>query len=370
MIRTVNDAAVDEYLAGPVVDARLEVVSLLGNEVLAELTPSAGTIKWDNTDRRGSIDVDAVTDEIMTARHPFANLGQVLEARWVWPELGISVPCGRWLISEPGERTALVWQASADPEGPARLARAQWWVPGGKTTTGTMGAQIALMMGEGRVSWTPPTEDRTVPATECAAGDPVLTSIQKVLDDTGVEMRPDRHGSGVILSFPRVLGAALDWSWSVDDDPRIHQVVGAHATDPVPNRVTIWCEEEAAGVRTVRGWSEPLMQGPRRWDGPYGRVPLVVKLDAPATTDVMHGRALYELRQAQISAATVRVDMIADPRIEVGDIARITSAADGTYCTGRVTSASLDAGTGRGVIECAVLSGTVANVPADYINVT
>ena len=64
MIRLESEATrlVEAHLSSAVVDARLEVVSRLGSRTLGRFVPDAGTIKWDATQRRGTIDVDAVID--------------------------------------------------------------------------------------------------------------------------------------------------------------------------------------------------------------------------------------------------------------------------------------------------------------------
>ena len=370
MIRHGRDTEIDDYLAGAVIDARLELTSWLGREHLATLTPRAGKITWDGSERRGALDVDVIADGLtLHARHPLANLGQVLEARWVWPSLGIDVPAGRWLISEPGERIPPLWQVSADPEGPARLARNRWWTPSGKVITGTLVAQLNQMAAEARIGWTPygPLGDIGAPPTDCTTGGSVLESMQKVVDHCDADLRAARTGSGIVIARRHVNpDDAPDWTW-VDGTGHVTEVAGTRDPQEVPNRVTVWYEEEQTGARTARGWSEPLVGGPRRWDGPYGRVPLVVKLDGAASRSAMRDQARRMLRQAQEAAATVRVEMRADPRIEPGDTARIRSDRDATDCLARVTSVSLDAATGIGTVEAAALTGTVAGVPATYI---
>ena len=362
-------AAVNKLLAGPVIDARLELTSMLGGETLGSLTPSAGKVTWDGSERRGRLDVDAPTDgTAINPRHPLANFGQVLVANWVWPEIGVSVPCGRWLVAEPASRDGMLWQVAADPEGPARLARAGWWTPDGQVVSGTMAQQLNSMLGFARVTWVPTGAfgDRTVPATECAAGTSVLGDVAKVMDHAGVEMRPSRHTAGVEIFQPYATPGPPVWTWTAGT-VLVSKVEGTPAPELAPNRVTVWCEEDIGGVRTVTGWSEPLYHGPRRWDGPYGQVPHVVKLDSPATADAMRNQARRTLRRLQESAATVRVVMRADPRVEFGDIARAINTEDGTDCLCRVTSVSLDAGTGQGVVEASVISGLVAGVPAATI---
>lgn len=360
-------ALVDGLLASRTVDARLVLRSILGGETLAVLAPSAGSIRWDSSDRRGVLDVDvSVEDAVLHPRHPLANLGQVLEASWEWPQIGVSVPCGRWLVSEPSSREGRLWQVSADPEGPARLARARTWEPSGRVVSGPLGDQVGGLLGTVGIPWTPagPWSEWSVPDTQCAPGVPVLDSVQRVIDAVDVELRPARRGRGVELL--RRTGGTPVWSWSTST-PTVASIVGTPSPEDVPNRVTVWCEEDVDGVRTVRGWSEPLFSGPRRWGGPYGQVPLVVKLDAPASVAAMAQQARSMLAHLQSSAATVRVEMVADPRVELGDVAAVSNPDEGTNCTARVTSVSLDAASGRGVVECSVLSGLVAGVPAAMI---
>lgn len=360
---------VDALLASPVVDARLELTSYLGGERLATLTPSAGTIAWDSSERRGKLDVDAPTAATsMHPRHPLGNFGQVLEAAWVWPQIGVSVPCGRWLVSEPASRRGRLWQVSADPEGPARLARSRWWEPVGRVISGPLGSQISAMVGAVGVRWSPagPWGETTPPPTECAPGGVVTSDLQKVLDFADVEMRPARLHGGVEM-LRRVQDHAPVWEWT-PASPAVTRIEGTPSPELVPNRVTVWCEEDKDGARTVRGWSEPLYGGPRRWGGPYGQVPYVVRLDAPASVDAMKTQARQMLRRMQSSAASVRVEMRADPRIEVGDVAHIASPSDDTDCIAQVTSVSLNAGTGLGVVECSAISGRVAGVPATTLD--
>lgn len=361
-----RSAEVDKLLAGSVVDARLEFTSRLGTESLGEFAPSAGKITWDGSERRGRLDVDVVAASTMHPRHALANQGQALEARWSWPDIGVSVPCGRWLIAAPADRAdQMLWQVAADPEGPARLARAAWWEPDGRVVTGSMAAQVGVMLDYARVDWAPVGSfgDHGAPDTECRPGASVLGDVRKVLDHAGVEIRPARRGGGVEIYQRFTTAPAAVWTWVAGALP-VTTVQGTPAPESVPNRVTVWCEEDVLGVRTVRGWSEPLMDGPRRWDGPYGQLPKVVQLDGPASNDAMRTQAIQMLRQAQEAAGVVRIEMRADPRIETGDIARAVNFDDGTDCLCRVTSVALDAGSGLAVVEASVISGLVAGVPA------
>lgn len=297
-----------------------------------------------------------------------ANFGQVLVANWTWPALGVSVPCGRWLVAEPASRAGRLWQVAADPEGPARLARAQWWQPGGRVVRGTMAQQLDEMTGYARVPWVPvgAAGDHTAPDTECRPGASVLSDVRKVLDHADVEMRPSRRTMAVEIFRRYSAHPEPSWTWTAGTAP-VSSVRGTPAPELAPNRVTVWYEDDVDGVRVTRGWSEPLYHGPRRWDGPYGQVPLVVQLDGPASTAAMKAQARYMLRSIQESAATVRVEMRADPRVEVGDVARVISTDDATDCICRVSSVSLDAGAGQAVVEAAVISGLVAGVPAATI---
>lgn len=363
MIRLGSEATrlVEAHLSSAVVDARLEVVSRLGSRILGRFVPDAGTIRWDATQRRGTIDVDAVIDmPTLTATHPAAALGQVLEAWWTWPMIGVSVPCGYWLVSEAERLDGHRWRVAAEPEGPSRLDRACWWETRAKTLAGTAPQQVQAVVAEAGVPWTPDVlfPGRTFPSLVAEPGERLLETLERVLGQAGAQLRPSRRDRGVVLGESR----GPHWSWS-EGSPTVVSVAGSAALQQVPNRVTVWTSETVDDVEKVTGWSEPLRSGPRRWDGPYGRIPEVVKVEPPATTAQLREQAKNLLRRRQEEAASVELVMRADPRVEVGDIATITSASDGTDCTARVTSLSLNAGTGLASVTCSALSGVVAGVP-------
>lgn len=362
MIASPHSDRIDAYLAGPVVDARLELVTYLGATALGRYTPAAGTVSWDGTERRGVMDVDIATGiPSMHDAHTVGRWGQAIQAAWTWPALGVSIPLGWWLITAPQRLDSTgTWRVTADPEGPAHLARAQWWEPGERTISGVLGAQLAQMVGAAGVVWVP-TADYTewrIPATRCEAGATILSSVQTALDQAGAYMRPRRIGRGIDIGREDPDGLP-QWTWRATD-PAVLTVRGEPSTDEVPNRVTVWCEEDRSGTRVVRGHSEPLRSGPRRWGGPYGQVPRVIRLDQPATDDDMRAQARQVLARAQESTGAVQVEMRADPRVEVGDIARIISEYDGTDCTGRVTAVKIDATSGVATVETSVVHGTVA----------
>lgn len=356
--------SLETLFAGDIVESRLELESWLGGTRLSTFTAKAGSIRWDFTDRRGLLDVDLPAPRLNNSRHPLANLGQVLRASWYWPQIGLRVPCGRWLISEPASTLSGLWSVQADPEGPARLDRLKWWLPGGSTVRGTMATQVAAICQQARIPWTPygPFEDNGAPVTAGAAGDPLLGSLQQVLDHAGVSMRAARTGNGVVLLRPYSSRKA-EWLWT---DVNTVSIDPAPDPEEVPNLVTVWYEEDKDGKRVVQGWSEPLRQGPRRWGGPYGEVPLVVKLDAPAPMASVRAQAQRMLREAQEQSGTVSVTMRADPRIEPGDIAQIRSEESETDALCRVTSVQLDVSTGHATVACSVMSGTVAGIPSTY----
>lgn len=364
------DAAVDEHLAESVVDARLEIVSRLGGTVLGRLVPTAGTVAFDASQRRGALDVDAIVGEsIMHDRHPVGNLGQTLEVWWTWPMIGVSVPLGWWLVSEAEHVSGGLWRVSADPEGPARLDRARWWEPGGTVVSGVAGAQITRMTREAGVEWVPTLDfsEWKLPATECEAGATVLSTLEQIITQAGSELRPSRRGRGVEIGR-RATGVESDWSWGNTGVPLV-SVTGTPAVEEIPNRVTVWREDDKGGKRTVTGWSEMLKSGPRRWDGPYGRVPEVIRLDGPATQGAMRAQARRQLTRRLEEASTIQVTLRADPRIEVGDIATIRDTTSRTDCVGRVASMKLDVGNGQAEVECTVLRGTVCGQPAQVTTI-
>ena len=357
--------SVDAHLAEAVVDARIEIVVRLGNDVLGRLVPSAGTVGFDATQRRGALDVDAAVGEaLMHDRHPAGNIGQALEVQWTWPIIGVSVPLGWWLTSEAEHLGSGLWRIAADPEGPARLDRAKWWQPGGVIVSGVAGAQSARMTRGAGVEWVPSLDfsEWKVPPTECEAGETVLSTLEKVIEQAGAELRPRRLARGVEIGH-RASGDTTHWAWGEGGTPLV-SVSGKPSTDEIPNRVTVWREEDKDGKRTVTGWSEMLKSGPRRWGGPYGRVPEVIKLDGPATVDAMRDQAKRHLNRRVEEASTVQVALRADPRIEVGDIATIKAPHADTDCVGRVASVKLDAGSGLAEVECTVLRGLVCGQPA------
>lgn len=376
MIQHGRDDEIERLLDQPAVDARLELTSWLGGQRLADLYPGAGKIAWNETDRRGSLDVDvAVEQRIMSPSHPLANVGQVLEARWTWPEINVSIPCGRWLISEPASREGPVWQVAADPEGPARLARAQLWEPGTHVFKGTVTGQTRQLLAYAGVGGSPSGawEDKTAPGTEVDPGTSVLSVVEDLFASAEAVMRADRTRNAIVFHRP-VRGAPYQWHLSADS-PRVVKISGDIATDEIPNRVTVWCEEEVETgdeanptQHVTRGFSQPLFEGPRRWGGPYGQVPKVVRLDAPVPDIELRQRARHLLREAQEKAATVRVEMRADPRIEVGDTVRVHDPAEGTDCYGRVSSHELDAATGIGVVQCSVRYGRLAGEPISILD--
>ena len=377
MIQHGRDDEIERLLDQPAVDARLELTSWLGGKRLADLHPGAGKLAWNETDRRGSLDVDvAVEQRIMSPSHPLANVGQVLEARWTWPEINVSIPCGRWLISEPASREGPVWQVAADPEGPARLARAQLWEPGAHVIKGTVMGQLRQLLLHANVSgvhmesWL----DKSAPDTEADAGTSVLSLVEDLLAHGETIMRAGRDGLGV--EFHRHMYGSGSYQWRLStSSPRVLKVSGDIATDEIPNRITVWCEEEVETgdeanptQHVTRGFSQPLYEGPRRWGGPYGQVPKVVRLDAPVPDIELRQRARHLLREAQEKAATVRVEMRADPRIEVGDSMQVVDPTTATDCYGRVTSVELDAATGVGVVQCSVRYGRLAGEPISILN--
>lgn len=366
------DAAASRHLTESVIDARLELVSRLGSKVLGRFAPTAGAISWDTSQRRGKLDVDVIhSTPLLHGEHPLANFGQVIEAWWTWRHIGISVPCGFWLNATATPIGGGEWQLTADPVGPARLDRAQWWRPGGQVTSGLMGQQIATMMLEAEVPWQPDAAltERHLPPTDCQPGNTVLSTVEHVLDQTGAQLRPSRRDRGVIVGqTPEALGN-VHHMWT-DSTPVVHEIKGSPVVGEAPNRVSVWYEEEADGVQTVDGTSQAIHQGPRRWGGPYGQVPHVVKLDGPASQEAMRGQAAQMLRRWQEETSMVDVVMTADPRIEVGDKARIVSSRDSTDCIARVTSVRLDASTGLGTVSAAALSGTVAGHPTAQFEIS
>lgn len=356
---------VNYHLTHEVVDARLEMVSRLGAAIVGRFVPSAGSIRWDGTQRRGQLDVDLVTGEpVMHDRHPAGTVGQALEVWWTWPMIGVSVPCGWWLIAEAEHAGGGVWRISADPEGPARLDRARWWQPGGALTQGTLGAQLGGMMNQAAVSWTPASNFREwrVPATKCEMGATILSTVEDLIGQAGAVLRPDRHSRGVLVGSPQPV-RDVDWDW---DATQIATIEGTLKAGVVPNRVTVWRELDTNGKRTTVGWSEALHSGPRRWGGPYGRVPAVIKLDGHAASESMRDQARRELMRGVAEASTLRMTLRADPRIEVGDVAHV--AADDTDCTGTVASVELNAASGMASVELAVASGVIAGRPVNETN--
>ena len=366
-----RQASVDRYLAGPVVDARLEMRSLLARRVLGRFTPTAGKIQWDITARRGALDVDVPSaQDVLTDAHPLAAQGQVLEAWWTWPVIGVSVPCGWWRIVEPERLSGTMWRVAATPDGPTRLDLARWWEPAERSVSGSLASQLGAILSAADVQWSPAEDftERAAAATECKPGDTLLSTLESVLGQAASALRPDRYSRGVVVGADPGARQQVDHTWSDEQSP-ITSITGTPALNVIPNRVTVLCErEDGSGKRTVTGHSEALFAGPRRWDGPYGRVPDVVRLDEPVPAAELRAQAIRLLRRHQEEASSVEVVMRADPRVEVGDVARIVSSSDGTDCTARVTSVSLDAATGLGTVECAAISGTVAGVPANHLD--
>ena len=368
MIRLQRDSEVDGLLTRSVVSAQLRLTSTLAGAVLGSVTvPSQGRVRWDETDRRGVLDVDVADPGLgpLSPSHPFGAFGQVLAAEWWWPELGFGCPAGWWLVS-PSTRQVRpgLWAVVAEPVGPARLARARWRTPPEQLVSGHMSQQVGHMVGEARVGWRPDGTwtEQGLPDSVCRIGETVTATLGKILELGDAVMRPERNGAGVLVSRRIPDGdPVLTFADDGRDGARPAQITADLDTEPTPNAITVWFERDLEGGGTeIVSWSEYLQAGPRRWDGPYGRVPADRQVDGPVEDWELRLLARRLLRDAQLSEASVKIETRADPRLEVGDMVRVLSSAERVDAVCRVTGIELSAGPGLATVEAAVMSGTVA----------
>lgn len=361
----------ERALSDTVVDCRLQLVSRLGTEVLGRFEPTAGTVAWDSTARRGKLDVDIRTAPgPIHARHPLAPYGQVLEAWWAYPRLGLYIPAGFWRIDSPTLTEPGLWSVVADPEPLARLDLMRRWQPGSAALDGTAKSQLAALSRETAVPIAmSAVRDATIPVTEWASGDPALRPTEAIVAQIQATLRPRRRDHGIDVIPLVTADKTPDWHWDAGADCVI---TGSPATEPQPNRVTVWYEEQIKGkdggddTTRLVGVSEAVLAGSRRWDGPYGRLPEVIKLDGPATEQQMRTQALDRLAQRS-TTSTVKIQVRADPRIEVGDTASVVDRVGQTDCVARVTSVSLDASTGLASVDAVALSGVVSGFSVEVV---
>lgn len=360
-----QQAAVDELLSGAVVESQLRAESWLGDTKLADLAVQGGTVSWDaGSDLLGLLDVDVEVGDRTVLGDPVAGFGQVLRVWWRWPQIGVEVPVGWWRIDKPARRDRVVWTVRADPLGPSMLRRSLWLTPPSTTIVGTVAQQIESMVRNAGASWVPGStwSDAPLGDTVCEVGETTLEAVQRVLVQSGAVMAPSRQSAAVVVSRPseglpewELVGGTCDST--VDSDKSVNAVV---AYFEVPGTGGVDPTYVASPVMR-------LMAGPRRWDGPEGRAPKVLKLDAPVSMDALQAIALSELYRAQTASATIKVsDVRADPRREVGDIFRVVSQPDEIDAVCRCTAIELDVSTGLSTVSGAVMSGTVNGIHATY----
>lgn len=359
------DQRVSDYLAGPSVWARLRVESWRGGRQLDDVTVGSGRIRFDGTDMRGLLDVDVQVDRMgaLSPSHPIGPYGQTLRAWWGWPDLNIEVPIGWWMVDMPVRRDRLWWSVTADPVGPARLRAARWMnVPTG-TVSGAASSQLGQMVAEAGVRLVPAVSwsEDGLGDTVCDIDRPVIESVDDVLGRVGGRMWPARDSDMVMIGRPKT-GSTPDWTVGSG------KFNASIDTERFKNEITVWYEVPGTPP-TYASHTESLMGGPRAADGPMGRRPVAVKLDASVTAADLRTIARQRLRELQLSEASISVTTRADPRREVGDLWRAQSEADGIDCLCRCTGIELHPGDGSMLVEGAVIEGTVGGVSTTFTDV-
>lgn len=355
-----------ELMASAVLRPCWEVTAWLGATYLGPVEVRSGTVTESAADQvAGSLDLtvpNTAASRPKSTTSPLGWYGQQLRVRTGWKDAAgkprVWFDLGRYRIRKPvpaGE----VLQVKGDSLHQL-VVNARFFTPYG-FPAGTYKSRVrTLLKSVLPVTFDPQLVDRPIKAQTYERER--IEALNDTLSSWPAQLEILPSGVAYVGRAWENRGATVLATYSDGPGGLVVDVAPEGGEDDVPNAVVASSEpDDGKPPLTEVAYTS---SGALRWGGPYGFLPAFYS--SPLLTTRAQVRAAAQTRLASLQRAVqqVRVTMVVDPRLQLGDVIRVKSAKRGTDVTGRVTGIvhGLTPVERQGDVTVSVLSGVVDGV--------